>query len=201
MKGSMDKDKYQIITLKNFRSKKLVHDAVIRPLDVHSDPRGSLSELLKTNWIDVYDQQKMPFSQTYVSRTKFNVARDEELFHYHPNGQQDRFIILEGEAIVLVYDQREGSPTKGVLNLFRLNGLAKPDNCYMIVVPPRTLHGFLAVDKNSTLLINFPTYLYDPKNEWRVKFADKPFADGSVFSWQKVRQLLSLPVPAKPIVK
>ncbi len=201
MKGSMGKSNFQLLDLKNHRQAKLVHDVIVKPLKIFTDPRGSLAELLKTSWPDVYNSDTLPFSQTYVSWTNFNVARDEELFHYHPNGQQDRFIILKGKAVVLVYDQRQDSPTKGVLNLFLLDGLEKPDNCYMVVVPPRTLHGFLAVDREGTLLINFPTHLYDPKNEWRIKFTEKPLDSGDLFSWNEVRRLLKLPIPERPVTK
>ncbi len=197
----MGQGNYQIIDLSNYKKAKLVHDVVIRPLKVFSDPRGSLVEVLKTTWEDVYNQTTLPFSQSYVSWTNFNVARDEELFHYHPNGQQDRFVILKGKAVVVVYDDRENSPSKGVLNLFVMEGLEKPNNCYMLVVPPFTLHGFLAADKKGTLLINFPSHLYDPKNEWRIKFDEKPFADGKMFSWNKVRKLLGLPIPKAPVTK
>ncbi len=197
----MGKSNFQLLDLKNYRQAKLVHDVIVKPLKVFTDPRGLLAELLKTSWADVYNPETLPFSQTYVSWTNFNVARDEELFHYHPNGQQDRFIILKGKAIVLVYDQRDGSPTKGVLNLFLLDGLENPDNCYMVVVPPRTLHGFLAADREGTLLINFPTHLYDPENEWRIKFAEKPLDNGDLFSWNEVRRLLKLPIPERPVTK
>ncbi|NOY15092.1 MAG: dTDP-4-dehydrorhamnose 3,5-epimerase [bacterium] len=197
----MTQDNYPIITLANYKDVNLIHDVVVRPLKVFADPRGSLVELLKTSWNDVYDQGHMPFSQTYVSFTNFNIARDEELFHYHPNGQRDRFVILQGEAAVLVYDDREGSPTKGVLNLFKLSGLERPDNCYMIVVPSYTLHGFLATGKDGTLLINFPTHLYDPANEQRIRFEERPLPGGSAFSWQRARKLLGLPIPNKPVTK
>ncbi len=197
----MEENNHQLITLQNYQQEKLVHDVVIRPLKVFSDPRGSLAELLKTTWDDVYHPKKLPFSQTYVSWTTFNVARDENLFHYHPNGQQDRFIILKGRAVVLVYDDRSDSPTKGVLNLFLMDGLEKADNCYMVVVPPHTLHGFLAADEKGTFLINFPTHLYDPQNEWRIKFEERPLPTGEVFSWNLARRLLKLPIPHQPITK
>ena len=197
----MDQGNYQIIDLNNYKKAKLVHDVVIKPLKVFSDPRGSLAEVLKTTWEDVYNQTTLPFSQSYVSWTNFNVARDEELFHYHPNGQQDRFVILQGRAVVVVYDDRKDSPTKGVLNLFVMEGLKKPNNCYMLVVPPHTLHGFLAADEKGTLLINFPSHLYNPKNEWRIKFDERPFTNGDVFSWNRVRELLGLPTPETPITK
>jgi len=198
---AQDQDNYQIITLKTIDSAKLIHDVVIRPLKVFSDPRGYLAEVLKTNWSDVYQPDKLPFSQSYVSWTNFNVARDENLFHYHPNGQQDRFVILKGQAVVVVYDQRSDSPTKGVLNLFVMDGLDNPDNSYMLVVPPYTLHGFLTTAKEGTMLINFPSHLYDPANEQRLAFDQYPLPDGSVFSWHQVRQLIGLPVPDKPVTK
>jgi len=192
---------WSVINLKNYRNHKLVHDVVIRPLTVHNDPRGTLTEVMKTTWKDDFDADHLPFSQSYISFTQFNVARDEDLFHYHPNGQQDRFIIIKGQAVILVYDDRPNSPTKGTLNLFQVDGFEKPENSYLVLVPPYCLHGFLTTAVDGTYLINFPSHLYDPKNEARLKFDDHPLPDGQIFNWSKVRKSLNLPVPDKPITK
>jgi len=36
---------------------------------------------------------------------------------------------------------------------------------YEILIPKKTLHGFMAVSETPAVLLNFPTRLYDPKKK------------------------------------
>lgn len=166
----------------------LIHDALIRNLVVNSDPRGTLTEILKTDWKDFYHAQQRPFAQTYFSVTKAGVARDLADWHFHPGGQIDRFSVISGNMVVAIYDIREKSPTKNTLNLFLLGDCLNYKQQYTVLVPPRTLHGFVVVGKKPAILLNFPSRLYDPEEEWRLPFSAYPLADGSVFSWNKVKK-------------
>jgi dTDP-4-dehydrorhamnose 3,5-epimerase-like enzyme len=58
---------------------------------------------------------------------------------------------------------------------------------YTLLVPARTLHCFIVVGEKPATLLNFPSRLYDPAEEVRLPFAEHPLADGSVFSWEKVK--------------
>ena len=109
---------YDIFTLAKKDSYPLIHDVVIHPLKINRDPRGTLTEALKTTWDDVYNATDRPFTQMYFSQTQPGVARDISEWHVHPSGQEDRFFVIQGTIVTAVYDDRDGSPTKGQLNLF-----------------------------------------------------------------------------------
>lgn len=165
----------------------LIDGVKIHPLKVNRDQRGILVEIMKTSWKDIYDKEKLPFSQTYYSITPSGVARDESLWHHHPGGQQDRFGVIKGEVVVAIFDWRKESKTFGELNLFHLGELTEDKGQYIVVVPKKCLHGFVVVSKKEAILFNFPTMLYDPKEEERIPIDKVKLKDGSIFSWDLVR--------------
>ena len=183
--------KIDFLSLKN--KENIIENVVLHPLVIHRDPRGSLMETLREDWTDVFDKESLPFAQSYYSETMPGIARDENQWHVHNTKQVDRFLILHGSAVVSLYDMREESKTHGVLNLFSMGETNGDDNQYMLFIPKRVLHGFCAVGNKPCGLFNFPTHLYDPKEEGRIPFveASVKFPDGSPFSWDIVRKSFS----------
>lgn len=185
-----------LITLQNIESHKLIDGTKIHPLKINSDETGILVETMRTDWADVYDLD-MPFAMQYYSITQPGIARDETLWHYHPGGQQDRFIVISGAIVVAIADNHDESPMKGTINLFYMNSDEKP---FMIVVPKQALHAFIVVSKTPATLLNFPTKLYNPAEEGRIPFGDAQIkiADGNFFSWNMVREVFNQPVKEIP---
>lgn len=175
----------QYITLKNKAEARLIHDVILHPLKINRDTTGVLVETLRTDWPDVYGPGR-EFAMQYYSVTKSGVARDEAVWHFHPTGQEDRFLVAKGEIVVAIADQREDSPTNGLLNLFHINADEDP---FLLIVPKRTLHGFMVVSDEDAVLLNFPTKLYNPEEEGRIPYSQAlvKMDDGLLFSWQKVR--------------
>lgn len=178
----------KIITLATLKDHQLIHDVIVQPLKVNRDPRGTLTEFLKTTWDRVYDSKLRPFTQMYVSTTDSGVARDVDQWHYHPGGQEDRFAVIAGDIVVVIYDDRQDSPSKGTLNLFAMGQSQPEDGQYLLLIPPRTYHGYVVVSSTSATMCNFPTRLYDPEEEHRLDFATHLLADGSIFSWDTVKE-------------
>lgn len=180
----------ELITLENKNSVKLIKDVVIHPYKVNEDASGILVETLKRDWSDVYGQGREFFMQ-YYSETPSGMARDEGVWHYHPTVQDDRFSVVKGEIVVAIADNREDSETKGLLNLFYINSRKSP---YMVLIPRRTLHGFMVVSREPAILINFPTGLYNPEEEARIPYeeAQMKMSDGTLFSWDLVRKEFGL---------
>lgn len=178
----------ELITLRNKDSQKLIKDLVVHPLKVNLDETGGiLVETLRKDWTDVYGPER-DFSMQYFSVTDSGLARDEDLWHYHPTVQEDRFLVASGEVVVAVADNREDSETKGILNLFRIKSDEDP---YMVLIPKRTLHGFMVVSDGPATLLNFPTGLYNPAEELRVPYAEANIMtpEGAPFSWDLVREM------------
>jgi len=167
----------------------LIADVVARHLRVNRDPRGVLVETLRADWSGCFSKDEWPFAQSYYSVTEAWVARDEDRWHVHEH-QSDRFVIPSGDVVLALFDARAGSPTKGKLNLLRIGSGNGDRGQYLVMIPPRVLHGFMVIGPGSALLLNYPTRLYDADDEGRVPFVeiDARVADGRVFTWDVVRE-------------
>lgn len=161
----------------------------LRELRVNRDPRGTLTELLRADWTDVFSEA-LPFAQVYTSTTAPNVARDEDKWHVHAH-QTDRFYCLAGRIVVAIADMRANSPTNGRLMLVELVASSDAPAPLVVTIPPGTLHGFVVTSATPAMLANFPNRLYDPEDEERVPFATAALAlsDGTPFSYDLVRAL------------
>lgn len=176
----------ELITLKNKDKTKVIGDVLLYPLKVNRDKSGVLVETLRKDWKGIYGEGR-DFSMQYYSVTASGVARDEDVWHYHPNTQEDRFIVAQGAIVTAVADNRRDSKTFGLLNLFYMEANKDP---YIILIPKNTLHGFMVVSKESTVLLNFPTALYNGKEEVRIPYSEAKIklGDGRIFSWNLVRK-------------
>jgi dTDP-4-dehydrorhamnose 3,5-epimerase len=67
---------------------------------------------------------------------------------------------------VVLYDDREGSPTRGEVNEFFMG----ENNPILLVIPNFVLHGMKGVGTEPGFLVNIPTepYNYDEPDEFRV---------------------------------
>lgn len=129
----------------------------VKPLKVVADERGYLMEMLRCD--DPFFQK---FGQTYLSVAYPGVVKG---WHYHKI-QTDHFVIVKGMMKVVLYDDREGSPTKGTLNEFFMG----ERNPLLITIPPGVWHGMKGIGTEPAMLVNMPTepYRYDQPDEYRV---------------------------------
>ena len=154
-------------------------------MKVNKDASGVLVETMRKDWPEIYGPGR-DFSMQYYSKTPSGLARDEDIWHYHPTVQEDRFLVAQGDIVVAVADNRRGSSTNGLINLFYMQADKDP---YILLIPKRTLHGFMVVSDKSAILLNYPTGLYNPKEEGRIPYAVAAVKiDGEMFSWSKVRE-------------
>ena len=146
---------------------KLIQDVKTRNLAVISDERGFLLEMLRSDWPEF-----LKFGQAYVTACYPGVVK---AWHYHRN-QWDNFVCVYGMAKVVLYDAREKSQTKGLINEFHIGQL----NPLLIKIPPFVYHGFTAEGRETALVVNFPTELYDyehpdehrlPSNDSSIPYA------------------------------
>jgi len=161
-------------------------DVTVRGLTTHRDPRGTLTELLRADWSDVFGEA-MPFAQVYTSTTQPGVARDIDKWHVHQH-QTDRFYCVAGRIVVAIADPREDSPSRGTLMLVELAAADDGPAPLMVTIPPRALHGFVVTSTEPATLLNFPNRIYDPEDEGRMPFAeaDITFANGEPFDYRAV---------------
>jgi dTDP-4-dehydrorhamnose 3,5-epimerase len=126
-------------------------------LKVIPDERGLLMEMLRCD-----DPLFQKFGQVYLSVVYPGVVKG---WHYHRN-QTDHFVFVKGMAKVVLYDRREGSPTRGEVNEFFMG----EHNPLLLLIPPGVLHGMKGVGTEPAFLVNIPTepYNYENPDEYRV---------------------------------
>jgi len=141
----------------------------VRKLCLIPDDRGWLMEMLRSDW-----EEFEKFGQTYVTACYPGVVK---AWHYHKN-QTDHFICISGMAKVALYDPRDNSPTKGMVNEFFMGNL----NPILVKIPNMVYHGFTAIGNKMTIIVNVPTerYNYEKPDEFRV-----PYDDPSIpYKWE-----------------
>jgi dTDP-4-dehydrorhamnose 3,5-epimerase len=135
----------------------MIDGVVVKPLRVIPDERGRLMEILRSD-----DEVFSKFGQLYLTTGYPGVVK---AWHYHKL-QADHFCVVKGMMKVVLYDSRDGSPTKGEVNEFFL-GDHRP---VLLRIPPLVFHGFKTISGEEALLVNVPTeaYRYDQPDEYRV---------------------------------
>jgi dTDP-4-dehydrorhamnose 3,5-epimerase len=130
-------------------------------LKVVADERGRLMEMLRAD-----DACFTKFGQVYLTAAYPGVVK---AWHYHER-QTDHFVCVSGMMKLVLYDDREGSPTRGVVNEFFVGD----HNPLLVEIPPLVFHGFKCISEREALVINIPTEPYDHRkpDELRVDAHD-----------------------------
>jgi dTDP-4-dehydrorhamnose 3,5-epimerase len=141
------------------KSRQMIAGVEIKELKKMVDERGYLMEMLRCD-DDIFEQ----FGQCYVAHNYPGVIR---AWHYHKK-QLDFWVVVKGEIKVGLYDAREDSPTKGIVNEVFL-GEYHPT---LLKIPIGVLHGYKTVGVEPSLLMNFPTQAYNPQepDEYRTPY-------------------------------
>lgn len=149
----------------------LIEGVEIRHLKMIPDERGFLMEMLRSDWPEF-----MKFAQAYVTACYPGVIK---AWHYHKL-QWDHFVCVSGMARTVLCDLRDGSPTYGMVNVFHLGHL----NPVLLKIPPLVYHGFTAEGNETSLIVNFPTELYNygQPDEYRLSYNDPSIP----YSWEVV---------------
>ncbi|MFC6733729.1 dTDP-4-dehydrorhamnose 3,5-epimerase family protein [Haladaptatus sp. DYSN1] len=128
----------------------MIDGVEVKDLQVNTDERGHLVEIFRKDW-DIYEPAP---AQSYYSISYPGVIR---AWHRHNRGQVDHFVCPKGRVKVGIYDDREDSQTAGELNTFIIG----EHNQQVIRIPGDCWHGFKVIGNEQSMLINFPTNLYD----------------------------------------
>lgn len=151
-------------------STQLIEGVIIHPLKVIPDERGRVMEILRAD-----DAFFAGFGQAYLTTVYPGVVK---AWHHHKN-QTDCFTCIRGMVKVALYDDREGSPTRGLVNEIYA-GDHKP--C-LIVIPAGVCHGWKCVSQCEAFIINVPSqpYNYTDPDEYRTD----PHDGGIPYDWSR----------------
>lgn len=140
----------------------MIHGVQVKLLTVRPDDRGFLMEMLREDE-PLFER----FGQVYLTGCRRGVAKG---WHYHKE-QTDHFVCVGGTALVVLYDGREESPTRGTVQEFVLHSPPSQEPAPLLVkIPPLVVHGFTATQGDEARIINVPTrpYRYASPDEYRV---------------------------------
>lgn len=144
--------------------------AVREVLHVPRD-HGVITEVFRPEW----DPTGEPVVQVYQSRL-FPGAVGAWSCHTR---SVDRLFINQGHVKVVLYDAREESRTRGVLNEFHV-GDARPA---LLVIPVGVWHGLQNLGATEALMLNMPTAAYDYRDpdHYRLPYdtAEIPYTWGA----------------------
>jgi dTDP-4-dehydrorhamnose 3,5-epimerase len=119
----------------------------IKPIKRFSDERGFFTEVMRTDWKDLFTEDKI--AQANLSLTYPGIIR---AWHRHLRGQTDYFIALKGAIKICGYDEKTRD----------LNEIISTDQDMQIVrMPGHYWHGFKALGNEPAMLLYFTTNLYD----------------------------------------
>jgi dTDP-4-dehydrorhamnose 3,5-epimerase len=148
----------------------VIDGVATKKLRVIPDERGRLMEILRSD-----DQLFSRFGQVYMTTVYPGVVKG---WHYHKK-QTDHFAVVKGMAKLVLYDNRDDSPTKGDINEFFVG----EHNPLLVKIPPLVLHGFKCISEEEAICINVPTevYNYEQPDEFRVD----PHKNDIPYSWDR----------------
>lgn len=137
---------------------KTINGVKVKKLRVIPDERGRLTEILRSDDKDFF----IRFGQVYMTSAFPGVVK---AWHFHKK-QTDTFACIHGMMKIVLYDNRDDSPTRGVVNEF----FAGIHNPILIQIPPFVLHGFKCVGETEAIVINIPNkaYCYENPDEFRI---------------------------------
>lgn len=80
----------------------------------------------------------------------------------------DRLFAIQGKLEIALYDYREGSPTRGLVNELRV----APERPALVVIPPKVWHAVHNPTSESILFVNAPdrAYAYENPDHWRLDY-------------------------------
>lgn len=121
---------------------------VARPT-VHVDHRGALLEIFTAE--EFWD---VPYAYAYQTSVRPGMLKG--WFQHHQ--KLDRYHIVSGELLVLLYDDRPESPTRGQLQKLVIG---ETSGVRGVLIPQRIWHLSYNVGQGDAILLNFPSTHYD----------------------------------------
>ena len=149
---------------------KLIDGVRLKALQFRCDERGRLMEILRCD-----DDRFLAFGQVYITTAYPGVVK---AWHFH-RIQTDTFAVVSGMMKLVLYDPRESSPTKGLINEFFVGDWSP----MLIQVPPGVYHGFKCISEHEAIAVNIPTHPYSREHpdEYRLD----PYTRDIPYDWTR----------------
>jgi dTDP-4-dehydrorhamnose 3,5-epimerase len=152
--------------VKILRGDGLIEGLKVLPLRRIPDERGTIFHLMRRT--DPHFQQ---FGEIYFSSVYPGVIKG---WHRHREMTLN-YACPVGRIKLVVYDDREGSPTRGGLVEIYLG----PDSYNLAIIPPEVWNGFKGLSEPFALVANCCTHPHDPSRSSRLD----PFHNDIPYDW------------------
>ena len=136
------------------------------PLNQFADERGKVMHMLKCDSPGFQGFGEIYFSTVYPGAIKG--------WHIHRRMVLN-YAVPHGHIKLVLYDDREGSPTKGELQELFLG----PDNYCLVTIPALVWNGFKGIGTEMALVANCATIPHDPGEIDRLD----PFDQRIPYDW------------------
>ena len=118
----------------------------------HIDDRGSVREIFDPRW----NWHPDPLVFVYAFTIRPGIIKGWGMHKAH----EDRYFLLTGELEVVLYDEREDSPTRGMVSKIYLSEYRSG----LMNIPAGVWHADHNIGSAEAVVINFPTIRYDHTN-------------------------------------
>lgn len=130
----------------------LIDGVIMRSARTHSDARGTVSEIYNPAW---------GFTEEPLVYTYQITIRPGQLKGWVQHRlNEDRLFFSLGTAKVVLFDDRDGSPTRGMVNELFFDEYDRR----LLRIPAEVWHAVQNVGETDVLIVNCPTMPYDHRN-------------------------------------
>ncbi len=144
----------------------MIEGVLITPLRQIFDERGKVMHMLREDSSVFSRFGEIYFSCTYPGAVK--------AWHQHKRMTLN-YAVIHGEIKFVLYDDRESSPTRGVLQELFIS----PENYFLVTVPPLIWNGFKGVGSQTAIVANCATLPHSAEEIMR-----RPPTDPSIpYDW------------------
>lgn len=126
-----------------------------------ADERGTILHMLKAT-----DPHFTAFGEIYFSSVYPGVIKG---WHRHRDMTLN-YACVFGRVKVALYDDREGSPTRGAL----MEVFLGPDSHSLVIIPPEVWNGFKGMSEPMAIVANCCTHPHDPSRSSRLDPLQNP---------------------------
>jgi dTDP-4-dehydrorhamnose 3,5-epimerase len=130
----------------------MIDGVIINPLRQIPDERGKVMHMLREDSEGFVGFGEIYFSCVYPGAIKG--------WHRHKNMTLN-YAVPHGNVKVVLYDDRQGSPTQGEVEEIFLG----PDNYCRVTVPPMIWNGFKGIGDGTSIVANCASIAHNDANE------------------------------------
>jgi dTDP-4-dehydrorhamnose 3,5-epimerase len=145
----------------------MIEGVVITPLRRIPDERGMVMHMLRS---DAPHFEK--FGEVYFATAYPGVIKG---WHLHTR-QVQNYCVVSGMIKLVIYDDREGSPTRGELQEIFMGD----DNYVLVRIPTGVHNGWKCIGTKAAIVANCATEVHDPTEMVRVD----PFTTEVPYCWE-----------------